>query len=416
MNKYIIKNPSQLITCSGIHGKRGKEMMDLNILENSSLVIEGEYIKDVGKTENIFEKYNYNNEYTVIDASGKVVMPGFIDSHTHFVFGGYREKEFNMRVQGKDYMEIMRSGGGIISTVKETREESYDELLQKARKRLDHMLSLGITTVEGKSGYGLDFQTEIKQLEIMKELNDTHPIDIISTYLGAHSIPDEYKDNPDEYINYIIEEVLPYIKKYKLAEFCDVFCEKNVFSVNQSRKLLEKAKQMGFNLKIHADEMVSLGGSELAVELGATSADHLLNISEEGIKKITKSDTVATLLPGTAFSLREKYANAREIINNNAIVAIASDFNPGSCFTEYVPFIILLSTLYMGMKIEEAITAYTINAAAALNRENKTGSLDIGKLADLIIIDYPSYEFIQYHMCYNPVEVVFKRGRMVYKK
>ncbi|KRQ87566.1 Imidazolonepropionase [Caloramator mitchellensis] len=414
-NKLLIKNASEVVTCSGFEAKKGQNMNELNIIEDGAVVVEDGIIKLVGKTQEVLRNID-EKEYEVIDAKGKAILPGFIDSHTHFVFGGYRADEYYLRLKGATYMEIMQKGGGIINSVRGTRQASKEELVELGLKRLNSMLSFGVTTVEGKSGYGLDFDTEVKQLEVYEELNKIHPVDIVKTYLGAHSVPTEYKGRGMDYIEYIIKEVLPYIKEKNLAEFVDVFCEKNVFSIEESRRLLLAAKQMGFKLKMHADEIVSLGGAELAAEVGATSADHLLQASDEGIKSMAEKGVIATLLPATAFSLREHYARARHMIDSGASVALASDFNPGSCFTENLAFVVALSTLYMNMTLEEAITAITINAAAAIGREKEIGSLDQGKQADIVILEHPSYKFIPYHIGISSVEKVIKRGKLVFDK
>jgi imidazolonepropionase len=289
-------------------------------------------------------------------------------------------------------------------------------LIEAGRKRLDSMLSFGVTTVEGKSGYGLDYDTELKQLEVMSDLDNTHPVDIIRTFLGAHAVTKDYKGREDEYIDYLIENVMPDVAKRKLAEFCDIFCEKNVFSVEQSRRLLGRARDMGFKLKIHADEIVQLGGAELAAELSAVSADHLLQASEKGIRDMAKKGVVATLLPATAFSLREPYAKGRYMIDNNCAVALATDLNPGSCFTESIPLIFALAVLYMDITTEEAVTALTINGAAALNRADTIGSIDVGKKGDVIVLEFPSYKYIPYHIGMSTVEKVVKDGNLVFEK
>jgi len=414
-NKILIKNASELVTCSGFKAKHGSEMSDLHVINDGAVIVEDGAIKAVGTTEEILGRYN-EAEYSVIDAEGKAVLPGFVDSHTHLVFGGYRAEEFSWRLRGDKYMDIMKRGGGIASSVKSTREASKQELMEAGLKRLNSMLSFGVTTVEGKSGYGLDFETEIKQLEVAKELNDAHPVDVVRTFMGAHAVPGEYKGREDEYIDFIIESVLPYVADKKLAEFCDIFCEDNVFSIEQSRKLLSKAKEMGLALKIHADEIVQLGGAELAVELGAVSADHLLQASDEGIKAMAESSVVATLLPCTAFSLKESYARGRMMIDSGCAVGLATDFNPGSCFTESIALVFALACIQMNLSIEEAITALTINGAAAVNRAEEIGSIDIGKKADIIILEFPSYKFIPYHVGVSTVEKVIKNGELVFDK
>ncbi len=417
MNKrnIIIKNASELVTCKGFEAKKGKEMNELHVINDGAVIIEDGIIKAVGKTEKVVNGIDESN-YQVFDASGKTVMPGFVDSHTHLVFGGYRAEEFSWRLRGDSYMDIMKRGGGIINSVRGTMEASKEELIELGKKRLNSMLSFGVTTVEGKSGYGLDYDTEIKQLEAMEELNRIHPLDIITTFLGAHAVPKDYKGKEDEFIDFIIENVLPVVKERNLAEFCDIFCEQNVFSVEQSRRLLSKAKEMGMKLKLHADEIVRLGGAELAAELGAVSADHLLQASDEGIKAMAENNVVATLLPGTAFSLKEEFARGRFMIDNGCAVALATDFNPGSCFTESIPLIISLATLHMNMTPEETITALTINGAAAIDRADEVGSIDVGKKGDIVIHEFPSYKFLPYHIGVSTVERVIKNGEMIYDK
>jgi imidazolonepropionase len=408
----IIQNAAQLVTCSGFEAKRGSQMSDLQVIEEGAVVIENGIITAVGTSRDLLSRFNTEG-YTVVDAAGKAVLPGFVDSHTHFVFGGYRAEEFAWRLQGVGYMEIMRRGGGIFKTVEATRRAGRAELLGLARGRLDGMLAMGVTTVEGKSGYGLDLDTEIKQLAVMADLNATHTMDIVPTFLGAHAVPAEYKNCGDDYLDWVERTVLPQVAERRLAQCCDVFCEDHVFSVEQSRRLLRRAKDLGLDLKLHADEMAPLGGAELAAELGALSADHLLQASEKGIADMAAAGVVATLLPGTAFSLREPYARARQMIDTGCAVALATDFNPGSCFTYSIPLILALATLYMHMTPEEAVTAITINGAAALGRASTIGSLDVGKAGDAVILAFPSYQFMPYHLGVNTVEKVIKAGRLV---
>ena len=411
MNKLIIKNASELITCKGKAPKHGKDMSDIGLIKNGCIVIEDGIIVDVG-TSNKLKNYN-EKEYQIIDAENKAVMPGFIDSHTHLIFGGYRADEFSWRLKGDSYMSIMERGGGITSSVRATRNTSLEEFIALGIKRLDKILAMGVTTVEGKSGYGLDCETEIRQLKAMKQLNEMHPVDIVPTFLGPHSVLPEYKGKEDEFIQFMIDDVLPKVKDENLAEFADIFCEKNVFTIEQSRKFLTAAKNAGLKLKIHADEMYQLGGAELAVELGCTSADHLLQASDEGIRQLSESNTVATLLPGTAFCLKEEYARARHMIDSGCAVSLATDFNPGSCFTNSIPLIIALAALHMNMTIEEIITSLTINAAAAVGKSDTTGSIEKGKKADVIILEYPSIHFLPYHAAVNIVETVIKNGKIV---
>ena len=416
----IVKNASELVTCSGFTAKKGAEMSDLKIIPDGAVVIREGIIEAVGPTQDIMPGLEKTGselaDFDIIDAKGRAVLPGFVDSHTHFVFGGFRAEEFSWRLRGDSYMEIMNRGGGIVNTVQATRKAAVEELVQSGIKRLDSMLSFGVTTVEGKSGYGLDCDTEIKQLDVMAHLNNIHYVDIAPTFLGAHAVPEGYKGKEDEFIEFMMNEVMPRVAERKLAEFCDIFCEKNVFSVTQSRRLLSKAKELGLKLKLHADEIVQTGGAELAAELEAISADHLLQASEEGIRQMAATGVVATLLPATAFSLKEPYARGRYMIDSNCAVALATDFNPGSCFTESIPLIFALATLYMDITTEEAITALTINAAAAIDRADTIGSLDVGKHGDLAVLEYPSYKFIPYHIGISTVDKVVKKGNLVFDR
>ena len=412
MSKLIIKNASELVTCKGKSPKHGKDMADIGMINNGCIVIENDIIIDVGTTDEILKKYN-ENDYKVIDASNKAVLPGFVDSHTHFIFGGYRADEFSWRLRGDNYMSIMERGGGITSSVRATRNTSLEEFIEVGKKRLDKMAAMGVTTVEGKSGYGLDCETELKQLEAMKKLNEIHPLDIVATFLGPHSVLPEYKGKEDEFLNIMINDVMPVVAENKLAEFADIFCEKNVFSIEQSRRFLNAAKKAGLKLKIHADEMFQLGGAELAVELSAASADHLLQASDDGINQLANSEVIATLLPATAFCLKEEYARGRYMIDSGCAVALATDFNPGSCFTNSIPLVIALAALHMQMSIEEIISALTINAAAAVGRNDIVGSIEIGKKADIIILEYPSIHFLPYHAAVNIVETVIKNGVII---
>ena len=305
----IIKNASELVTCSGFAAKKGEAMADLHIISDGAVVVKEGIIDAVGSSQEVDAKLETSGtdlaDFDIIDAQAKAVLPGFIDSHTHFVFGGYRAEEFSWRLRGDSYMDIMKRGGGIADTVEATRTASANDLLQTGIKRLDSMLSFGVTTVEGKSGYGLDGDTEIKQLEVIKHLDGIHYIDIVPTFLGAHAVPRDYQGREDDYIDYLISDVMPQIVERNLAEYCDVFCEKNVFSVDQSRRLLTKAAELGLRSKLHADEIVPLGGAELAADLKATSADHLLQASDEGLRRMAQEDVIATLLPATAFSLKK---------------------------------------------------------------------------------------------------------------
>jgi len=411
MNNLIIKNASQVVTCSGFRGKNGAEMSDLNVIENGTVIVTGGLISHVLKQdEPILVDTRFYNE---LDATGKALLPGFVDPHTHFVFGGHRVEEFSWRMRGDSYMSIMERGGGIVNTTEATRAASEEELYHSAKKRLDDMLKLGITTTEGKSGYGLDKETELKQLRVMRRLHHDHPIDIVSTFMGPHATPAEWKGREDEFIDFNINEMLPLVAKENLADFADIFCEKNVFTIEQSRRFLLAAREHGFLLKMHADEIVQFGGAELAAELKILSADHLLQASDKGIQAMADNGVVATLLPLTAFSLRKEYARGRDMIDANCVVALATDLNPGSSFTASVPLLFALACIYMNLSPEEAVTAFTINSAAAINRADTIGSIDVGKQADLILLQYPSYKFLPYYVGMNCVEMVVKKGIVI---
>ena len=409
MNDLIISDV-RVVTPLGSMARKGAEMSELFILDHASVFVSDGIIAYVGK-----ERIPDKPDCVQIDGRGCCLLPGFIDSHSHLVFGGLRAEEFSWRLQGDSYMSIMKRGGGIVNTVKSTRVSDFDSLLAKSMELVHKMSEMGVTTVEGKSGYGLDRETEIKQLEVMQEMNKTEdcPVEIVPTFLGAHAVPEEYKGRSEEYIDFLIREMLPEIREKNLAECCDVFCEEGVFSIEQSRRLLMEAKDLGYRLKIHADEIVSLGGAELAAELHALSADHLLHASDTGIRRLADSGVIATLLPLTAFALKEPYARGREMIDAGCAVALATDLNPGSCFSGSIPLTIDLACIYMGLSIEETITALTLNGAAAVGRAEKLGSIEVGKQADLILLDYPDYHVLPYYIGMNCVNTTIKAGKIV---
>lgn len=411
----IIHSASELVTVGGKSARRGKDMSQVGVISGGAVKITDGIISAVGTTAEIMS-LPPAPEYSVIDAGGHSVLPGFVDSHTHFVFGGYRAEEFSWRLSGMRYMDILAKGGGILDTVRATRKTSSDVLLDLALARLDSMMAFGVTTVEGKSGYGLDLETELRVLEVMAEADRRHPVDVVPTFLGAHTVAPEYPEQADAYIDFIIARVLPEVTRRKLAVFCDIFCEQGVFSVPQSRRLLTAATAAGLGLKLHADEMASLGGAELAVELGAVSADHLLSASGAGIAGLAGSDTVATLLPATAFVLGEPYARAREMIDAGCAVALATDMNPGSSFTESIPLVAALAAVKMQMTPEEIVTALTLNGAAAVGLSHRVGSIAVGKQGDLLVLDAPSYRFIPYHTGVNIVKTVIKNGTVVHQR
>lgn len=404
----LIENIGELVTVAG-STRRGREAMrDIRVLSGpASVLIRDGKIVYAGPAADCPQ---VEPEVERIDAEGHCVLPGFVDSHTHLVFGGFREDEFQWRLAGESYMSIMEKGGGIAATTTATREASAEELTEAALLHLRSMLRVGVTTMEAKSGYGLDKETELRQLEVAKRLDEMQPIDVVSTYLGAHDIAPEYKGDPDGYIDFIIREMLPIVKERGLARNVDIFTEKNVFDLEQSRRLLSAAQDMGFATKMHADEIYPLGGAGLAADLGCLSADHLLKISDKDIDKMAKSQTVSTLLPLTAFSLMDDYAPARKMIDAGCAVALASDLNPGSCFSCSIPLMIALATIYMHMSVEEAVTALTINAATALGLQDEIGSIEEGKAGDVVILRYPSYKFLSYHFGMNIVETTVKGG------
>jgi imidazolonepropionase len=341
------------------------------------------------------------------------VLPGLVDSHTHLIFAGTREDEFARRIRGTSYQEIAQQGGGINATVRQVRSASKDELKEVARHRLDRMLALGVTTVEVKSGYGLTFADEVKCLEAISELDREHPCDLVPTFLGAHEVPPEYRNDREGYLRLVIERMLPEVADRRLAAFCDVFCEQGVFGPYESECVLRAAARRGLGLKVHADEFSPLGGAELAACLGAASADHLLHVSEVGVEAMRSAGTVATLLPGTAFFLGLTPAPARRLIDAGVAVALATDCNPGSCMTENLPLIGTMACSQMRMDPAEVVTALTLNAAAALARSDRVGSLEPGKQADLVILDLPNYQLFPYHFGVNHVWRVVKSGRVV---
>jgi imidazolonepropionase len=399
----LITHARELLTLQGPKKPRIRgQMKNLGIIKNGSIAIQNGQIVDVG------QNLRYKAE-TVIDASGKLVMPGFVDPHTHVVFAGSREFELDLKLAGVSYMEILRRGGGIFYTVEKTRKASPVQLLQQSKKRLDTMLRYGTTSCEAKTGYGLDVKNELKLLRVQKKLQETHPMDLVSTFLGAHAIPKHMQAN--DYTQTILYEMLP--KTKGLAQFCDVFCEKGIFTVAQAKKILEAGKQYGLIPKIHADEIVDTGGALLAAEVGAISADHLLRSSEAGFRAMAQRHVVGVLLPGTPFCLMmEQYAPARKIIDFGVPVALATDLNP-NCWTENMQMIIQLACLKMQMTPAEAITAATFNAACAIGMQHTVGSLEKGKQADVLILDCPNHQFLPYHFGVNLVETVIKKGQVL---
>ncbi len=409
----IIRNVT-IVTPEGNKAVRGCDMRNLKIIENGIIVIVDGIIEYSGVEDECPAELISLHSYEFTDGGGRVALPGFVDSHTHLVFGGYRPDEFSWRLKGDTYMSIMERGGGIQSTVNATRTCSSNDMAAKARWFLKKMSEMGVTTVEAKSGYGLNVDSERKQLEAIKQLKeDTETgLNIVSTFLGAHAVPTEYKGRTSEYVDFIISEMLPEFKD--LAKCCDVFCEKNVFELEDSRRLLKAAKELGYAIKLHADEIVTLGGAELAAELDALSADHLLHVSDDGVKAMAEKGVVATLLPLTAFALKEPYAPARKFIEAGGAVALATDLNPGSCFSGSIPLTIALACIYMNMSIEEAITALTINGAAALGMADEIGTIEKGKKGDIAILEFDNINYLPYYVGMNCVRTTIHAGRIVY--
>ncbi len=416
----FIVNIGQLATPQGRGPQRGPEMKRLQLLSHASILVEDGIIAYAGVQEGPdYEaalKKARAGDYPLLDAGGKTCVPGFVDCHTHFLFAGFRADEFFWRAEGLPYMEIHRRGGGIGRTTEATRDASFEDLLALGRQRLSAMLAQGITTVEGKSGYGLDKTTELRQLQAMAALDAMQPVDIVRTFMGAHSVPREFSGRAGEYIDFVIDKVLPEVAGRRLAEFADIFCEKGVFELEDSRRYLQAAKALGLGLKIHADEIQPLGGAGLAASLGAISAEHLLKSSKEDLSAMAAAGVIAVCLPLTAFVLKEPYADARGMIDKGLAVALASDLNPGSCYSQSIPLIFAIATLYLGLSFAETLCALTLNGAAALGRADKIGSLEVGKAGDILVLDAPEASHLAYHSGMNLVVNTIKNGVLVYTR
>ncbi len=410
----ILAGCRQVLTCRGIAPKRKDALSDVGLLEHAWLAsLEGTLVF-IGSEADFKHEVQPREGAQVVDGRDLVVLPGLVDSHTHLPFAGAREEEFRLRLKGWTYQQLAEKGLGILTTVKATRAAGPEEILDLCLRRLDRMLLSGTTTVEAKSGYGLSLEDEVKQLEGLKRAAASHPVDIVPTFMGAHEVPPEYRDRREEYIRLLEEKMLPAVKEKRLAEFFDVFCEKGVFSPEETRRLAEAARSAGLGIKIHADEFTDQGGAGLAAELGARSAEHLIAISEDGIARLAQSATAAVLLPGVSFFLRlDKRAPARKLIDRGAVVALASDFNPGSSMVSSMLFVLRLGVFTLGLNLEEAVNACTANAAYALGRETRLGRLEPGLQTDLLLCDIPNYAYLAYEPDRNPIRHVIKKGRFV---
>jgi imidazolonepropionase len=409
----LIKNAKELLTLSPSF----KDESGLGIIRDGAVIIREGRIFWVGRTEDLPREFGLSKEGREIDATGKVVMPGLIDSHTHLIFAGSRESEFEQRIQGLSYLEIAEGGGGILSTVEATRKASFEELFSLGKRRLDWMMAKGVTTIEAKSGYGLSLPDEMKILKVMKALKESHPMDIVPTFLGAHTVPKEFRNDRAGYIDLLTEEMIPRVAHEEVAEFCDVFCEEKAFTLKESKKILETGKRYGLKPKIHADQLNHGSGAELAAEIGAFSADHLEYVSKEGIKKMSEKGVVAVLLPGASFFLSmKKYPPAREMIQEGVNVSLATDLNPGSSMTESLTLMMTMGCTMFKMIPKEVIQATTLNAAKSMGREEEIGSLEVGKKADILLLDIPNYRYLPYHFGVDHTELVIKKGKVVYKR
>ena len=408
MKKLLVKNIGMLATPQGKSARSGAEQGEIQILKDAWVLIEDGLISQVG-TGAAPEAAGAE----VADAKGRLVTPGLVDAHTHLIFGGWRQNELGMKLHGKTYLEIQNAGGGIQSTTNATRQATEEELAEKAAKALDEMMGFGVTTCEAKSGYGLATDHELKELRVIRDLNERHPMDIVATFMGAHLVPAEYKANRAEYIRLVCEEMMPAVKEQGIAQFCDVFCEADTFSVEESRQVLEAGLKYGLRPKIHADEIEAIGGSQLAGELGAISAEHLIVCPPEGIESMAKGGVIACLLPATSFNLGSTFAPARDMVKAGVPVAMATDFNPGSCPCLNLQFVINLGCLKYKLTPEEVLTAVTLNGAVAIDMADKVGSVEVGKQGDLVIWDAPDLDYICYRVGSNLADTVIKRGVIV---
>jgi imidazolonepropionase len=410
----LVKNIKELVNPANNRVVRGNDLNAIRISRRVWLGAVGENIAFIGHEEDFNKNCTLAPDALVIDGSDFVVFPGLVDPHTHLPFAHTRQDEFRLKLQGVSYQEIAARGGGIKGTVRKTREIQTNELIAQCETRLDHMLGAGTTTIEAKSGYGLDLETEIKQLEVLKALKTFHPINIVPTFMGAHEIPEEYKGRNKEFLDYLIENVVPVVRERGLAEFVDIFCENGVFSYEEAEYYFDKIEPHGFKIKLHADEFTSNNAALLAVKKNAVSAEHLIAVTDEEIEAISASNTACVFLPGVSFFLKlGKYAPIRSVIERNGIVSLGTDFNPGSSMVSSQLFCFHLGIFNMGLTIEEAINTITVNAAYAIDRQDIVGSIDIGKKMDLVLMDIPDYSYLAYHLGINPVHTVIKSGEVV---
>lgn len=412
----IILHASELVTLRGPKRYRAKaEMSELSIIPDGAVVVTDGVIEDIGRTESVLKEHDATGIERV-DAHGKVVMPGLVDPHTHLVFAGSREFELGLKLKGRSYLEIMAEGGGILRTVRDTRAASEAELFEQSAARLEAMISHGSTTVEAKSGYGLDKEVELRLLRTVRKLDEAYPVDLVPTFMGAHALPPEFAGKPDDYVRFVAEEVLPAVARENLARFCDVFCESGAFDASQSRTVLQAAKALGMGVKVHADEFTSSRGAELAAELGATSADHLAKPSDDGIMAMARKDVMGVMLPGTPYtSMSGTYPDARRLIDLGVPIALGTDLNP-NCWNESMQFTMSLACYKLRMTPAEAVTAATVNAAAAIGLEKKIGTLERGKRADIVVMDVASHAMIPCRFGTNLCSLVMKDGKVVWTK